>query len=47
MGHLVDHNKIVRPPIHTGEILGKYVLPALNLTISNAAERLGITRQTT
>lgn len=38
--------KITRPPIHPGEILRKDVLPALGLTISDAAKRLGISRQT-
>ncbi len=45
-GLRVDRKKIVRPPIHPGEILGKDVLPALNITISDAAERLGVSRQT-
>jgi len=44
--YLVDRKKIVRPPTHPGEILGEDVLPALNLTVSDAAERLGVTRQT-
>jgi addiction module HigA family antidote len=44
--YLVDRKKILRRPTHPGEILGEDVLPALNLTISDAAERLGVTRQT-
>jgi addiction module HigA family antidote len=42
----VNRKDIARPPTHPGEILGEDVLPALNLTISNAAERLGVSRQT-
>src|SRR5947207_11541616 len=34
------------PPIHPGEILRQDVLPALNITVSEAAEKLGVTRQT-
>jgi addiction module HigA family antidote len=34
------------PPVHPGEILREDVLPALNLTISDAAAKLGVTRQT-
>ncbi len=30
-----------RPPIHLGEILREVVLPALSLTISEAAEHRG------
>jgi addiction module HigA family antidote len=35
-----------RPPIHPGEILREDVLPALHLSVSEAARRLRITRQT-
>jgi addiction module HigA family antidote len=31
---------------HPGELLGKYVLPALQLSVSQAARDLAITRQT-
>jgi len=35
-----------RPPSHPGEILREDVLPALNLSVSEAARQLRITRQT-
>jgi addiction module HigA family antidote len=34
-----------RPPIHPGEIIREDVLPALGLSVSEAAPRLGISRQ--
>ena len=34
------------PPSHPGEILREDVLPALGLTIQDAAAKLGVTRQT-
>ena len=34
-----------RPPIHPGEILREDVLPAFSLSVSEAARRLGISRQ--
>src|SRR5258708_33293161 len=34
------------PPTHPGEILREDVLPALNLSVVDAATKLGITRQT-
>ena len=34
-----------RPPIHPGEILREDVLPALGLSVSETARRLGISRQ--
>jgi antitoxin HigA-1 len=34
-----------RPPVHPGEILRDDVLPPLGLTVSEAAKRLGISRQ--
>lgn len=34
------------PPTHPGEILREDVLPALKLTIVDAAKKLGVTRQT-
>ena len=34
-----------RPPIHPGEILREDVLTALGLSVSEAARRLGISRQ--
>lgn len=34
-----------RPPVHPGELLREEVLPALGLSVSEAARRLGISRQ--
>lgn len=34
------------PPVHPGEILREDVLPALNLSVMDAAAKLGVTRQT-
>jgi addiction module HigA family antidote len=34
-----------RPPIHPGDILREDVLPALGLSVSETARRLGISRQ--
>jgi len=34
------------PPSHPGELLREDVLPALGLTIQDAAAKLGVTRQT-
>ena len=38
--------RIKRPPTHPGEVLGKDVLPALDLSVRDAARQLGVTRQT-
>ena len=38
--------KHAMPPSHPGEVLREDVLPALGLTIQNAAAKLGVTRQT-
>ena len=35
-----------RKPIHPGALLREEVLPALGLTVTGAARRLGVTRQT-
>jgi antitoxin HigA-1 len=35
-----------RAPAHPGEILGEAVLPALKMTVKDAAGALGVTRQT-
>src|ERR1700694_67249 len=35
-----------RPPTHPGEVLRDEVLPALDLTVSDAARKLRVTRQT-
>lgn len=34
-----------RPPVHPGEILREDVLPDLGMSVSKAAESLGVTRQ--
>lgn len=34
------------PPAHPGEILREDVLPALDLSVMEAAAKLGVTRQT-
>ena len=34
-----------RPPVHPGEILREDVLPALGISVSEAARKLGISRQ--
>lgn len=39
-------SKVRRPPTHPGELLREDVLPALNLTVSEAARQLRVTRQT-
>jgi plasmid maintenance system antidote protein VapI len=38
--------RIKRLPTHLGEVLGKDVLPALDLSVREAADQLGVTRQT-
>jgi addiction module HigA family antidote len=39
-------NRLTRPPTHPGAILREDVLPALGLSVSEAARQLGVTRQT-
>jgi len=34
-----------RPPVHPGEIMREDILPSLGLSISEAARRMGISRQ--
>ncbi|MFO1135252.1 MAG: HigA family addiction module antitoxin [Rhodoblastus sp.] len=34
-----------RPPVHPGEILREDVLPGLGMSVTKAAETLGVTRQ--
>jgi addiction module HigA family antidote len=34
-----------RPPIHPGEVVREDVLPALGLSVSEAARRMGVSRQ--
>lgn len=36
---------VQRPPIHPGEVVREDVLPALGLSVSEAARRLGVSRQ--
>ena len=38
--------KLRRPPTHPGTILREDVLPALNLSVSEAAQQLRVTHQT-
>ncbi|MBI2801845.1 MAG: HigA family addiction module antidote protein [Gammaproteobacteria bacterium] len=38
--------KIARCPTHPGEILREDILPALNVSVTDAAKELGIARQT-
>ena len=37
--------RLVRPPTHPGAILREDVLPALRLSVSDAARQLGVSRQ--
>jgi len=45
MGEYVVKRPVKRPPIHPGEIVREDVLPALGLSVSEAARWLGIARQ--
>jgi len=45
MGEYFVKRPVNRPPVHPGEILREDVLPALGLSVSEAAKRLGISRQ--
>ena len=45
MAEYVVKRPVKRPPIHPGELVRKEVLPALGLSVSEAARRLGISRQ--
>src|SRR5262249_21407350 len=45
MGEYAVQRPVKRPPIHPGEIVREDVLPALGLSVSEAARRLGISRQ--
>lgn len=45
MGEYSVKRPLKRPPIHPGEILREDVLPALRLSVSEAARRLGVSRQ--
>ena len=41
MGEYVVKRPVKRPPLHPGEIVREDVLPALGLSVSAAARRLG------
>ncbi len=48
MPHKQEYAVIGRPmmsPVHPGEIMKEDVLPALNLTVAEAARQLGVSRQ--
>jgi addiction module HigA family antidote len=45
MGEYFVKRPIKRPLVHPGEILREDVLPSLGLSVSEAARRLGISRQ--
>jgi len=45
MEEYIVKRPLKRPPVHPGEILREDVLKALNLSVSEAARRLGISRQ--
>ena len=45
MGEYFVKRPLKRSPVHPGEILREDVLPALGLSVSEAARRLGISRQ--
>ncbi len=45
MGEYSVKRPLKRPPIHPGEILREDVLMALGLSVSEAARRLGVSRQ--
>src|ERR687895_243825 len=45
MAEYVVKRPVNRPPIHPGELVREEVLPALGLSVSETARRLGISRQ--
>ncbi|MBN1102697.1 MAG: HigA family addiction module antidote protein [Deltaproteobacteria bacterium] len=45
MGEYFVKRPLKRPPVHPGELLREDVLPAMGLSVSEAARRLGISRQ--
>jgi antitoxin HigA-1 len=45
MGEYSVKRPLKRPPVHPGELLREDVLPAMGLSVSEAARRLGISRQ--
>lgn len=44
--YLIDPQEIKRVPHHPGVILGKDILPALRLTVTEGAAKLRVSRQT-
>jgi len=45
MGEYTVKRPLKRPPVHPGEILREDVLKTLGLSVSEAARRLGVSRQ--
>ena len=45
MGEYTVKRPLNRPPTHPGEIFREDVLPALGISVSEAARRMGISRQ--
>lgn len=45
MGEYSVKRPLKRPPIHPGEIMREDVLPSLGLSVSEAARRIGVSRQ--
>ena len=45
MAEYTVQRPVRRPPIHPGEVVREDVLPALGLSVSEAARRLGVSRQ--
>ena len=45
MGEYFVKRPLKRPPVHPGEILREDVLKSLGLSVSEAARRLGVSRQ--
>ena len=45
MGEHSVKRPLKRPPIHPGEIMRKDILPALGLSVTEAARRMGVSRQ--
>ncbi len=45
MGEYLAKRPLKRPPVHPGEILREDVIRSLDLSVSEAARRIGISRQ--
>nr|VFJ60103.1 MAG: addiction module antidote protein, HigA family [Candidatus Kentron sp. DK] len=45
MTEILVRRPLKRPPVHPGEILREDLLPATGLSVSEAAQRMGISRQ--